>query len=206
MSYYRLFLFYQYFMTDIVVSYIIIGVLAVLVIFSFSIWSEKMIKIILWNYILGILCLAANQSINILVNFLNTTPYSKIIWIQFGNISTFLADSKMWIVLVLYILFLLLLYYKSKIRVNLSDDEILKRSIYLILVPLCVMSIILTLEIVILGIDSINLQILQKLANWLTTNVYLHGFITMTPVWILIHGIATVLITTEIKMNIKTDF
>ncbi|HCB52066.1 TPA: hypothetical protein DEP21_05920 [Patescibacteria group bacterium] len=164
-----------------------------------------MIKIILGNYILGILCLAANQSITILITFLESTPTLKALGFTYQDLATFLQNGKITIVLVLYILFLLLLYSKSKIRISLPDDEILKKSLYIILVPLCVTSIILTFEIVLMGINSIDTQSLQKLAFSLTTNDYLYQFITLTPLWILIHGVATVLITSEIKMNIKTD-
>ncbi len=192
-------------MTDTVIIYWIILLVAILVIFSFSIGSDKMIKIILGNYILGILCLAANQSITILITFLESTPTLKALGFTYQDLATFLQNGKITIVLVLYILFLLLLYSKSKIRISLPDDEILKKSLYIILVPLCVTSIILTFEIVLMGINSIDTQSLQKLAFSLTTNDYLYQFITLTPLWILIHGVATVLITSEIKMNIKTD-
>jgi len=46
---------------------------------------------------------------------------------------------------------------------------------------------------------------LDALARSFTTNYYIVQFIVLTPVWIFLHGLVTVLITTEIKMSIKTD-
>jgi hypothetical protein len=77
--------------------------------------------------------------------------------------------------------------------------------LYLVLVPLTVLSVILTLQIAIMWINVINISALQAFADWITKNPSLSLFITLTPVWILIHGLATVLITSEIKITIKTD-
>lgn len=97
------------------------------------------------------------------------------------------------------------MYQKSRIRISLPSDEILQKTFSLFLVPLTVISVILTLEIVILGMNSLNASALDALARSFTTNYYIVQFIVLTPVWIFLHGLATVLITTEIKMSIKTD-
>lgn len=137
-------------MTDTFITYGIFILAAILVIISFIIGSQKMIKIILGNYILGTLCLAANQSTSILITFLQNTSSAKIATFTYGEIAKFLQDGKTTIILVFYVGLLLLMYQKSKIQISLPNDEILKRTFSFLLVPLTVISIILTLEIVIL--------------------------------------------------------
>ncbi len=192
-------------MTDTLVTYIFFLLVAVLVILAFVIGNEKMIKILLWNYILATLCLAANQSLEILTQFLMITPNLEIMNISYESIVNFIVAGKTSIVLILYLLLLLLMYQKSKIRIVLPNDEILQKTFSLFLVPLTVISLVLTLEIVILGMNSLNPASLQILALEFTNNYYIVNFIVLTPVWILLHGLATVLITTEIKMSIRTD-
>lgn len=78
-------------MTDTVVSYIFFLLLAILVILAFVIGNEKMIKVLLGNYILATLCLAANQSLDVLTQFLMTTPNLEILNISYENIVNFIV-------------------------------------------------------------------------------------------------------------------
>lgn len=192
-------------MTDTAITYIFLILLAILVILGFVIGNEKMIKIILGNYILATLCLAANQSLDLLVQFLSMTPNLKTLGLSYEKISSFLVQWKMSIVLILYLLLLFLMYHKSKIRITFPSDEILKKTFSLFLVPLTVISFVLTLEIVVLGMNSLNPTNLDLLARSFTNNIYIIQFVVFTPLWIFIHWLATVLITSEIKMSIKTD-
>ena len=192
-------------MTDNVIMYLIVWVVSILAVLSFVIGIEKMIKIILGNYVLSGICLAATQSLDILVKFLQQPPDTKFFGLSFSNFADFIANGQTTIILVLYIALLLLIYHKSKIRISIPEDEIIKKALYLILVPLTVLSVILTLQIAIMWINVINISALQALAEWITKNPSLYMFITLTPVWILIHGLATILITSEIKITIKTD-
>lgn len=79
-------------MTDTAITYIFLILLAILVILGFVIGNEKMIKIILGNYILATLCLAANQSLDLLVQFLSMTPTLKILGLSYEKISSFLVQ------------------------------------------------------------------------------------------------------------------
>ena len=185
--------------------YLIVWVISILAVLSFVIWIEKMIKIILGNYVLSGICLAATQSLDILVKFLQQTPDVKFFGLSYLNFADFLISGQTTIILALYIALLLLIYHKSKIRISIPEDEIIKKALYIVLVPLTILSVILTLQIAIMWINVINVSALQALADSLTKNPSLYLFITLTPVWILIHGLATVLITSEIKITIKTD-
>jgi len=153
-----------------------------------------MVRIILWNYILWGICFAASASIDLAINS------AQNVW--FAN---FLSSGKATIVLILYALLLFLIFHKSKITIDMPWDQIMQKSLYLIFVPLTVLSMCLTLEIILLGTNLLSQTSLLWVVEWFTKNIYLQEFIINTPYWILIHGLATVVITSEFKTRIRTD-
>lgn len=111
----------------------------------------------------------------------------------------------MTIVLILYVILLFVIFKKSKIRISLPDDEALKKMLQIIFVPLTVISMVLTLQIAILGMDGINITAISSVAAAVANNPYIFQFVSLTPVWILLHGIVTVIITSEFKVRVQTD-
>src|SRR5574344_936070 len=103
----------------------------------------------------------------------------------------------MTIVLILYVILLFVIFKKSKIRISLPDDEALKKMLQIIFVPLTVISMVLTLQIAILGMDGINITAISSVSAAVANNPYIFQFVSLTPVWILLHGIVTVIITSE---------
>jgi hypothetical protein len=99
---------------------------------------------------------------------------------------------------------LVVIYKTSKIQVNLPSDPALKNGLYALFVPLTVLSMILTLQIAITGMNVINAEWLQVVSKELANTPGIYTFLTMTPVWILLHGVATILITSELKIGLKT--
>jgi hypothetical protein len=192
-------------MTEDIIIYIIIVVIWGLAVLSMTIWLEKMIKIILWNYILSSICLAASQSINLLINYLNSNPWLIFFGIKNDWLASFLYNGQTTIIMIIYLLLLWTIYKKSKISVNIPQDEILKKSLYLFFVPLTVISLVLTIQIAIMWIWVFNTETWIGIWNIMINNIYLQTFIKNTPIWILLHWLATILITSEIKIKIKTD-
>lgn len=192
-------------MTQDIIIYIIIVLIWALVILSVTIWLEKMIKIILGNYILSSICLAASQSINLLINYLNADSWLRFFGIKNDALANFLLNWQTTIIMIMYAGLLWTIYKKSKISVNIPQDEILKKSLYIFFVPLTVISFILTIQIAITWIGIFNINNGIEIWNILIDNIYLQIFIKNTPLWILLHWIATILITSELKIKIKTD-
>lgn len=111
----------------------------------------------------------------------------------------------MTIILIVYIILLVVIYRTSKIRIRLPDDEAIKKMLQLIFVPLTILSIVLTLQIVLLGMDGINITAIGSIATAVANNPYMFKFVSLTPVRILLHGIVTILITSELKVKVETD-
>lgn len=192
-------------MTENLITYGIVIIVGILAIFSFSIGIDKMIRIILWNYILSSICLAASQSINLAVETMKKTPESTTLGFWNAKFANFLDNGSMTIILILYIILLVIVYRTSKIRIVLPGDEALKKILQLIFVPLTVISMVLTLQIVLLGMDGINITAIGSIATAVANNPYMFQFVSLTPVWILLHGIVTIIITSELKVRVQTD-
>ena len=192
-------------MTEIMVNYLIFWLLIALIVFSIVIWIEKMIKIILWNYILSSICLATSQSLNLLINYLSTNSHIKTLWILNSKLSQILTDWQTTIILILYVILLVIIYHKSKIKIDTPEDISTRKIIHLLLVPLTVLSIIITFQTVLMWINIVNIESIQSIANSISSNPYLFNFIRRTPLWILLHWLATVIITSELKISIKTN-
>lgn len=192
-------------MTENLITYAIIVFVGILAIFSFTIGIDKMIRIILGNYILSSICLAASQSINLAVETMKKTPDLTFMGFSYDKVANFLNNGSMTIILILYVILLVIIYRTSKIRIVLPGDEALKKMLQLIFVPLTIISIVLTLQIAILWMDGINVSGISSIANAVANNPYLFQFVSLTPVRILLHGLVTIFITSEFKVSVKTD-
>ncbi len=192
-------------MTENLITYGIGIFVSILAIFSFTIGIEKMIKIILGNYILSSICLAASQSISLAVQMMEKTPELKFIGFSYDKVAKFLDNGSTTIILILYIVLLFIVYRTSKIRITLPGDEAIKKMLQIIFVPLTVISMVLTLQIVILGMNGINIESISSIATAVANNPYIFQFVSLTPVRMLLHGILTILITSEFKVSVQTD-
>ena len=192
-------------MTENLITYAIVILAWSLVVFSFTIGIDKMIKIILGNYILSSICLAAGQSISLAGETMKKTPELNFMGFSYDKIANFLNNGNMTIVLIIYIVLLIIIFRTSKIKIGLPNDEAMKKMLQLIFVPLTVISMILTLQIAILGINGINIAAISSIAEMVANNQYIYQFVKLTPVWILMHGIVTIIITSEFKIRVQSD-
>ena len=111
----------------------------------------------------------------------------------------------MTIILILYVVLVVLVFKKSKITINLPMDEASKKMMQIVFVPLTIVSILLTLQIALMGMDVTNLQSLTWLGTTISTNPYVMIYFSLTPVWILLHGIVTIFLTSEMKVSAGTS-
>lgn len=193
-------------MTENLITYGIVVVIWILAIFSFMIGIDKMIKIILGNYILSSICMAASQSITLAVTYMEKNPGLSTLGVANEKMADFLNNGATIIILILYIALLIIIYRTSKIKIKLPNDEALKKMLQIIFVPLAIISMILTLQIVLLGMNGIQITAISSLANAVNNNIYMFKFVSLTPVRILLHGLITIFITSEFKVKVQTDF
>jgi hypothetical protein len=187
-----------------IISYAFIAIALILVVISVVLGLENMIKIVLGNYILGTISLALMQSIDLLIGFLSDNPDVMFVWIWYTSLAWFLAAAKATIVLIIYFALLFVLYKQSQITVRMPSEDSLQRALYILLVPLAATSMLLTLWIVLTGLGLSQDVILWLVGQWANVDLVAR-IVSMLPVWILLHGLCTILITSELRMTIKTD-
>jgi len=84
-------------------------------------------------------------------------------------------------------------------------DEASKKMTQIIFVPLTVISIALTLQVTLMGMDVTNIQSLSRVSASISTNPYIIMYFSLTPVWILLHGIVTIFLTSELKVSAQSS-
>lgn len=161
----------------------------------------------MWNYFLSSICLSASYVIDLLINRLNTQPDAKgILSIPYSRFEQFFSDGKIIIVLLIYGLLLFVLFRHSKIEFHLPQEDVTQKILTVVMVPLTVISMVLALQIAILGIQIIDINALQEFARTLwVTSWFLYGYIVLTPVWMFIHGLLTIWLTTSISLSYHSE-
>jgi len=193
-------------MTENLITYGILIVIGILAIFSFMIGIDKMMRIVLGNYILTSICLAASQSLKLATNWMEKNPNLETLGIGNTKFANFLHNGETTIIMGIYIVLLVIVYRTSKIRIRLPNDEAIKKMLQLIFVPLTIISMVLTLQIVLLGMDGITITSVGQIAKTVANNPYMFQFVSLTPVRIFLHGLLTIFITSEFKVKVDTDF
>ncbi|HMT00926.1 MAG TPA: hypothetical protein PKC14_01240, partial [Candidatus Absconditabacterales bacterium] len=140
-----------------VMNYIIAGLIGVLFVFAFAIGIDKMMRIILGNYLLTIICVALGSTIDT-ISFAIKPLVSQIAFlgVTFGQLDFFLTNSKLTIIILTYLVLMVLIFSKSKIYISLPSDENTRIFLKIIIIPLTVISAILTAQTAILGPTIFN--------------------------------------------------
>jgi len=181
------------------------SVLVVIAIVLLMLGLENIIKIILWNYILGTICFSVSSGIDSLIVYLQSLWDQRFAWFAATGWATFFANGHATIVLLLYLLLLFILYKKSTIAIRLPADWVIQKTLYLAFIPLAITSVILTLYMLLRWSGIISPSILATWAQWNSLLTLIAHIFSLTPLRVAIHGIATLLITAEIPMRVETD-
>jgi hypothetical protein len=192
-------------MEDSVLLYTLGSILIVVAIVLIFLWLENIIKIILGNYILGTICFSISMALDSFIVYLQTLGDQRLVWFSSIVWVNFFTNGHATIILLLYILLLVLLYKKSTLSIRLPSDVTIQKTLYIVFVPLAVTSVILTLYILAWWSGIVSPVILNSWASGDSTLVLLSQIFSLTPLWIAIHGLATLITTAEFPVRIQTD-
>lgn len=174
-------------------EYFIVWSLWILCVFSLAIWIEKMMKIVLWNYLLTALCLTLAPSLWAFVwrLTLNAPDVAQTISPAFEN--------KIIITLVVYLLMLLLFFLKSRISIHFHVGGLQKIFLTIVCIPLTIVSIATTLQIAVLWLQAFDMWALQTMVATLPIQDVYKNFISYTPIIICVHAIITIFVLSHIN-------
>jgi hypothetical protein len=174
-------------------EYFVLWAIGILCVFSLAIGIERMMKIILANYLLTALCITITPAIDALMGWLGAQAP------DVGNAIGHAVANKTIITLVVYLLLFLLLFAKSRLHIwfHLSGPKKLLMTI--LCIPMTVLSIALTLEIAVLGLQAFDMVALQKLASSMPVSPIYQQFVQYTPIIICVHALLAVLMLADIN-------
>lgn len=184
--------------------YFMLWIFWILLILVLFIWVNRMVKIIIWNYILSTIALTISSNIWI---FISQIDFKKITFIK--N-TWWIEEFLLWwndiVWLVIYFVFLILLITASRIGVWEIKNKMYKMILTIIYAPLTILSMLTSLWIIVLWNITIDPLKLQAFAANFSSNIYIYNFIILTPLWVILPWIITILIFLRIKLpklNIK---
>ena len=181
-------------MTDKLYIYCILWVIAILCVFAFALKLEKMVQIIVWNYVLGVLFFSLWVCFDLAVK---ANPG----W----SIQSFFVDAKIWILLLLYwLFFFFFVYRRSKIRIDFSWDPLIYKPLYLAFVPLTVISMAVTIWIITLWLNAFSISVLWSISDF-TQNEYLQKIILNFPYIVCWYSFISLLAITDLKVKFKVS-
>lgn len=177
-------------------EYFVLGSIGILCVFSLAIGIEKMMKIILGNYMLMVLCLAIGPTIDwFTMWFGGQLPDAQ-------QTVDLLFTNKTIVTLVVYILMLILIFVKSRLHVGFRLNPTTKILMTILCIPMTIVSIIVTLTIAVIGLQTFDPGALQTLL----ANAPLYGWLRImvlnTPVIIFFHAVITVFMSSDLKISL----
>lgn len=179
-------------MTDTLYIYCILWVIAILCVLAFALKLEKMVQIIVWNYVLWWLLFSLWFCLDLAVKASGKS-----------GVQSFFSDAKIWILLVVYLLFFFFFVYRrSKIRVDFSSDPLIYKPLYLAFVPLTVISMVVTIWLIILWWNAFSLWALSSISDF-TQNIYLQKIIVNFPYIVCAYSFISLLAISDLKVKVN---
>lgn len=175
-------------------EYFVLGAIGILCVFSLAIGVEKMMKIILGNYMLIALCLAMSPTID---------RFTLWFGVQLPDAQPtvdLLFTNKTIVTLVVYILMLILIFVKSRLHVGFRLNPTTKILMTILCIPMTIISIILTLTVAVLGAQAFDPSALQALLATAPFYGFMREIVLHTPVIVFFHAVITVFMSSDLKL------
>jgi len=170
-------------------------------ILSLILWLEKMIRIIMANYFIASIILAFNNFFDLLGSQLFVGKIDRRVDGLQNRIGTLLLAGKPTLLLTIYFVLLIFLMTKSRISFWNVQSPALKIWLTILFLPCTVLSILLGIAIAIFGGQMVSLEGLRTLAYNVSDIPYAYNMILLTPVWIILPGIITILVAVLFLRN-----
>lgn len=191
-------------MTEWLAEYTVIWVFTLVAIFSFLIWPQQMIKMILWNYIVSAVILWFQASSRLLVTWLLQNESLTFVWFTYPSIASLIESGVVTLSLVLFVFLVIVVFQKADLSLSFPHDEIIQKSLFVFMVPLTVLSVVFNLTLVFFWANVFDISFLVESAQSLTQTSLMYDAIVLLPVWMTLHALATIAILTYVKVQYST--
>ncbi len=161
---------------------------------------DKAIQLLLGNYIITGIVFAMGFALEGLLVYLGNHEVT-LLWFDATSLSTLVNNGKLTLQVAAYGLGLFFWYQHGTINIQTPHDEVKRKGLLLLIVPLCVLGVLLSLGIILLWNHITDLVRIQKM---IPDNSQIQAIIFNIPVWIMLHGMVTFLISLDIKFLKKS--
>ncbi|PID34637.1 MAG: hypothetical protein CR971_02245 [candidate division SR1 bacterium] len=160
---------------------------------------DKVLKMIIGNYIITMIVIALGLVIDFEVSQIQANNLN-ILGFGATEVAKFLSDGKITLMIASYLGLMVIWYKFAQFSLTLRFDEMKKKGLLLLTTPLCVIGIVLSLVVILLGGNiSDSGWILQHIPE----NEELRSFVMRIPLWIVIHGILMFILFLDINFISK---
>lgn len=111
--------------------------------------------------------------------------------IWFGKL---IAAGKPTFLLTVYFVLLLFIITKSHIWIWTIRNPLLRAILTIVFLPCTIISILLSIALAIFGSQVMTLEWISILADTFSSNILIHNAIMLTPLWVVIPGLITILV------------
>lgn len=174
------------------VNYFLLGVVWVICIFAIAVGTEKMLKIVVWNYVLTTICLTLSSVIDSISSSLGYNPNP-----NYANLRSFIINGKTGIILVIYLILLVILLNKSKISFDVNNMSIPRFPLTVLLIIMTTISILVTLAIAVRGTRIMDVNQVGFISNFFQGYPIVYQIVNYIPGIIMVHGLLTLFIISD---------
>lgn len=179
-------------------DFLMIWIIWILFIFSISVWLHRMVRIIIWSYLLMATSLATFSLIEFCISALSTTtlPIPNV-----TEIITYMTNYKQYINMIFYFILFLLIFKKFNIIQFWIKNKIVWIILLILFTPFTVMSIAASLEVAVFGYKVIDYAQLTQFALQFQNNPWIFNFFKLTPIWIVLPWVVALIFSLFVSPN-----
>jgi hypothetical protein len=155
---------------------------------------QKMIRIIMANYLISSILLWLSNFTDLVTRWLlNSQSERRVDGFQIW-FAKLIAAWKPTFLLTVYFVLLLFIITKSHIGIGTIKNPMLRVILTVIFLPCTIISILLSVSLAIFGSQVMTLDWISVLADTFSSNVIIHNAIMLTPLWVVIPWLVTILV------------
>jgi len=180
------------------IQYFSLWVLGVLSIFSIAMGIERMVRMIVSNYILSVLCLSLSSTIDlILQNIVRLQLAEK----KNNYVSTynFLSQYKIGIIIVVYLFCTITLFTRRRTSFDTGHLPFPKFIVTTILVIMTAVSILFTLAVIVWGIWVLDPFSITAIVSQYVPDPKILWYVSYMPIWMMIHAWLTIFLVSDFR-------
>lgn len=181
----------------------LIAVWGMLAILSAILGLDRMIRIIMGNYLINSILLGLSNFIELISQRLIFAKSSASDWLAKLEwwLAELLLDGRPTILLTVYFLLLLFVLKRAHIGIWEIKNDGMRFLLTILFIPSTVLSILLSIATAIWGVKIMSLEALQWLAKLVDHNERLYQIVLLTPLRLILPGIFVILAAAFMRRN-----